>query len=601
MKTRGLLRRLTVNTENQQERISKSAWITIIIVSSTLLVMMLGETMLIPAIPDIMREFGVGYNQSAWIFSSFLIVGAVMIPVAGKLSDTYNKKKVLLALFTIYIIGTVAGGFSNNFYFLIAARMMQGLSIASIPVAFSIIRDILPEKKLAIGIGIFTSAYNGGSIIGILVGASIIENLGWHSTFFSVIPISILLTMLIKSFVNVNALKGVETAEGRESGQSKEDGQSKEEQQQEKQGGQEKGNKISIMKQQKIKLRSILKSDSHNISGNYDNINSKANKKKYYDGRTIIDIKGTISITITITSFLIALTQLQTGSGSSNNTMDPMNLLQVIVFSAVSLASLAFFIRTERRSKAPLIDLNLIKDNFFLPSMVIVTIVGIAMFMIYPTIVQLVRSPQPFGFGGDAVAAGNVQLPFMIAFMILGPTGGIIISKLGSIKPLLIGSITIVVGFSLILVFHFTASMVMLNLVILGAGISIANSSALNVINTSTPKRFSGIALAVALLPQFTGMAIGPVIAGLYMQTHKILLNSNTISGSALSSYPSPEAYNLIFLTAVLLSILFIVFSVLLKKRAAEFGKTMVSNQGFSTWYEKVLMIKLSSSIASSN
>jgi hypothetical protein len=74
--------------------------------------------------------------------------------------------------------------------------------------------------------------------------------------------------------------------------------------------------------------------------------------------------------------------------------------------------SLAFFIRTERRSNTPLIDLNLIKDKFLLPSTVIVTIIGISMFMIYPTIVQLVRSPQPLGFGGDAVAAGNVQLPF---------------------------------------------------------------------------------------------------------------------------------------------------------------------------------------------
>lgn len=231
-----------------------------------------------------------------------------------------------------------------------------------------------------------------------------------------------------------------------------------------------------------------------------------------------------------------------------------MSLLQLIIFSAVSLVSLAFFIRTERRSKVPLIDLNLIKDKLFLPSTIIVTIVGIAMFMIYPTIVQLVRSPQPLGFGGDAVAAGNIQLPFMIAFMILGPTGGIIISKLGSIKPLLIGSITIVAGFSFILVFHFTASMVMLSLAILGAGLSITNASALNVINTSTAKRFIGIALAVALLLQFTGMAIGPIIAGVYMQTHKILLNSNTINGSALSSFPSSEAYNMIFLTGVLLS-----------------------------------------------
>jgi MFS family permease len=83
----------------------------------------------------------------------------------------------LLTLFIIYI---VAAGLSNNIYFLIAARMLQGFSIASIPVAFSITRDILPVKKLAIGIGIFTAAYNGGSVVGILIGASIIENLGWH-------------------------------------------------------------------------------------------------------------------------------------------------------------------------------------------------------------------------------------------------------------------------------------------------------------------------------------------------------------------------------------------------------------------------------------
>lgn len=69
---------------------------------------------------------------------------------------------------------------------------------------------------------------------------------------------------------------------------------------------------------------------------------------------------------------------------------------QFVDFFAVSLS---FFIMTERRSTAPLIDLKLIKDKFFLPSTIIVTLVGMAMFMIYPTIVQLVRSPQPLGFG----------------------------------------------------------------------------------------------------------------------------------------------------------------------------------------------------------
>ena len=355
--------------------------------------------MLIPAIPDVMGELGIEYSQSAWIFSSFLIVGAVMIPVAGKLSDTYSKKKVLLTLLMIYIIGIVAAGLSNNIYFLIAARMLQGFSIASIPVAFSIIRDILPVKKLSIGIGIFTAAYNGGSVVGILVGANIIENLGWQSTFFSLIPISILLTALIKGFVSVSPPVRLDEGEGRE---RKED-----------QRGREKGNITRI--KQEIKSQPILKSDFDNISGNYDIVKSKVNKKKNYDSKTSIDIKGTISIAITITSFLIALTQLQTGT--SSNTTDIIDLIQVIMFSAVSLVSLSYFIMTERRSIAPLIDLKLIKDKFFLPSTIIVTLVGIAMFMIYPTIVQLVRSPQPLGFGGDAVAAGNIQLPFMIAFM----------------------------------------------------------------------------------------------------------------------------------------------------------------------------------------
>ena len=151
---------------------------------------------------------------------------------------------------------------------------------------------------------------------------------------------------------------------------------------------------------------------------------TESRKPKKGQNKKEIDIKGTAFISITITSFLIALTQLQSGSSSNSNTTDPMGLLQVIIFSIVSLVSLAFFIRIERRSESPLMDLNLIKDKFFFPSTVIVTIVGITMFMIYPTIVQLVRSPQPLGFGGDVVAAGNVQLPFMIAFMILGPTGG---------------------------------------------------------------------------------------------------------------------------------------------------------------------------------
>ena len=78
--------------------INRHAWATLGILSSTLLVVFFSETMLLPAIPEIMKDFRISYGTAAWIFSSYLIVAAVMTPIAGKMSDLYGKKKVLLIL-----------------------------------------------------------------------------------------------------------------------------------------------------------------------------------------------------------------------------------------------------------------------------------------------------------------------------------------------------------------------------------------------------------------------------------------------------------------------------------------------------------------------
>ena len=138
--------------------------------------------MLLPAIPEIMKDFSISYGTAAWIFSAYLIVAAVMTPIAGKMSDLYGKKKVLLALLTIYAVGIAAGSFSDNISFLLASRIIQGVGLAAIPAAFSLLRDTFPPSKLAIAVGVFGSAYSAGSVIGLLAGATIIQSFGWHST-----------------------------------------------------------------------------------------------------------------------------------------------------------------------------------------------------------------------------------------------------------------------------------------------------------------------------------------------------------------------------------------------------------------------------------
>ena len=193
-----------VEEHNHAITVNRNAWFTLAILSSTLLVVFFSETMLLPAIPEIMQDFSISYGTAAWIFSAYLIVAAVMTPIAGKMSDLYGKKKVLLILLTMYVAGIVAGGFADNISFLLASRIIQGVGLAAIPAAFSLLRDTFPPAKLAIAVGVFGSAYSAGSVVGLLAGATIIQSLGWHSTFFAIVPFASVVTLMIAKFVKEN-------------------------------------------------------------------------------------------------------------------------------------------------------------------------------------------------------------------------------------------------------------------------------------------------------------------------------------------------------------------------------------------------------------
>src|SRR5918911_1703406 len=187
--------------------VSRHAWFTLTILSSTLLTVFFSETMLLPAIPEIIQDFNISYGTAAWIFSAYLIVAAVMTPVAGRLSDLFGKKKILLILLSIYIGGITAGGFADNISFLLATRLIQGVGLAAVPAAFSLLRETFPPARMATAVGVFGSAYSTGSVIGLLAGATIIQTFGWHATFLTIVPFAALVTLFIARFVQENRQK----------------------------------------------------------------------------------------------------------------------------------------------------------------------------------------------------------------------------------------------------------------------------------------------------------------------------------------------------------------------------------------------------------
>ena len=182
-----------------------SGWSILIILSCLGLIVMFDETMILSAIPDFIREFNISYSTSSWLLSAYIIAAAVITPIGGKLSDIYGKKKILLIIMAVYAAGIMAGRFATNIEFMIAARVAQGIGMAMFPIAFGIIREVLPEKKPAIGQTIFSSTFSGGAVVGLVGGAAIIQNFGWQATFLAILPVTIALWLKIVKFVRIKS------------------------------------------------------------------------------------------------------------------------------------------------------------------------------------------------------------------------------------------------------------------------------------------------------------------------------------------------------------------------------------------------------------
>jgi hypothetical protein len=128
-------------------KVSTYAWKLLVILSSIATMAMYAETMLIPAIPDIIKDFQVSYSMSSWILTAYLVTGAVTTPIAGKLSDIYGRKRVLLIIMIIYAVGVFIGGFATNIYFLLSVRAIQGIGMSVFPIAFGIIKRPISKRE----------------------------------------------------------------------------------------------------------------------------------------------------------------------------------------------------------------------------------------------------------------------------------------------------------------------------------------------------------------------------------------------------------------------------------------------------------------------
>jgi MFS family permease len=409
----------------------------------------------------------------------------------------------------IYAIGVSIAASSNTFYIMLIARAFQGVGMGMFPIAYTMIRSQFPRNKISIGQGIITSMYASGSVIGLVIGGGIIQYYGWHATFLTVIPISIALLITIWKLVNV---------------------------------------------------KDHRYHDDDTAANNRDNNDSAKDKKIK---RHPLDIKGAITLAVTIVSILLVFTFLQPQSQGHGNQEEYSNII-IISFALLGVSSFIGFILIERRAPSPLIDLKLMTNKTILLGNMIMLITGMTMFLVMQTIPVLARSPHPVGFGDSVIEATKIQIPFSIVLLIFGPTSGFIISKMGSKTPMIVGTIITTIGFFAIYALHSTQLLVSMDLAIVSIGLSFAAVGVMNIIILASPPQSMGISTGMTSLIRIIGSAVGPAIAGMFMQSQQQILKISGSATAAASAFPSPIAYNLIFLTATILSVLSIGFAIVI-------------------------------------
>lgn len=158
------------------------------------------QTIVSPAMPVIVAELG-GIEYYSWVLTAVMLTSAVIIPIVGKLSDIYGRREFFIGGLIIFMLGSALAGAAQGFWWLVAARVVQGIGMgAIIPLSQAIIGDIISPRERGKYMGYMGAVFGLASIAGPLAGGWIAESFSWRWLFYVNLPIGVVALAFIFAF-----------------------------------------------------------------------------------------------------------------------------------------------------------------------------------------------------------------------------------------------------------------------------------------------------------------------------------------------------------------------------------------------------------------
>ncbi len=148
------------------------------------IVVSLQQTLLLPLLAELPRLLDTSPESASWLVTATLLTGAIATPTISRLADMYGKRRMVLVALATSVAGSLLGAVSTDLWLLIAARALQGVGMALIPVAIAIMRDELPRDRVPLGVAIMSATLAIGAGVALPLAGLINEHLDWHASFW---------------------------------------------------------------------------------------------------------------------------------------------------------------------------------------------------------------------------------------------------------------------------------------------------------------------------------------------------------------------------------------------------------------------------------
>lgn len=195
-------------TERASAQKPQNYWLVVAALSGVPFIMVLGNSMLIPVLPDIRNSLNLSSVQVSLIITLFSLPAGIIIPVTGFLSDRYGRKAVIIPALIVYgaggLIAALAAVFFKQYAYvlILAGRVVQGIGAAgTAPIAMALCGDLFKDKERSRSLGSIEASNGLGKVVSPVLGSAV-GLLAWYAAFIFfplvVIPVVVGMWLLVK-------------------------------------------------------------------------------------------------------------------------------------------------------------------------------------------------------------------------------------------------------------------------------------------------------------------------------------------------------------------------------------------------------------------